>query len=266
MLSPIVRDVQRQRCCKRGSGDGQRLSLDYGTTERSFNAVERRGSTLTWTVCTAAESEERQICTTCLFAESVGLCLLQISSNFALARSLSANQGREIAQNRNIDPRDSVVKDLTATGAMRARLSQFGLAWGRHACRYLPTLGRVRRFSPGTVRALSDRSRVNCLPNHFLATKSTQQAVGFLHDCRWFNKKCPRHGEVLFDPSLPNTFADTACPRARPSSDVSAMIRHGASTTCLRLNLSPHYLADQCFYFERSRGSGSRRGFAQGQS
>ena len=32
MLSPIVRDVQRQRCCKRGSGDGQRLSLDYGTT------------------------------------------------------------------------------------------------------------------------------------------------------------------------------------------------------------------------------------------
>ena len=34
----------------------------------------------------------------------------------------------------------------------------------------------------------------------------------------------------------------------------------------LRLNLSPHYLADQCFYFERYRGPGSRRGFAQGQS
>ena len=48
MVSPNVRDVQRQRCWKRGSGDGQRLSLyDYGTTERSFNAVERRGSTLT---------------------------------------------------------------------------------------------------------------------------------------------------------------------------------------------------------------------------
>ena len=59
---------------KRGSGDGQRLSLyDYGTTERSFHAVERWGSTLTCTVCTAADSEERQICTTCLFAESVGL-------------------------------------------------------------------------------------------------------------------------------------------------------------------------------------------------
>ena len=73
MLSPIMRDVQRQRCCKRGSGDWQRCSLDYGTTERSFNAVERRGSTLTCTVCTAADSKERQICTTCLFAESVGL-------------------------------------------------------------------------------------------------------------------------------------------------------------------------------------------------
>ena len=64
MLSPIVCDVQRQCCWKRGSGDGQRLSpYDYGTTERSFNAVERRGSTLTWTVCTAADSKERQICT-----------------------------------------------------------------------------------------------------------------------------------------------------------------------------------------------------------
>ena len=74
MLSPIVRDVQRQRCSKRGSGDGQRLSLyDYGTTERSFRAVERWGSTLTCTVCMAADSEELQICTTCLFAESVGL-------------------------------------------------------------------------------------------------------------------------------------------------------------------------------------------------
>ena len=43
MLSPIVRDVQRQR----GSGHGQRLSLyNYGMMERSFDAVERRGSTL----------------------------------------------------------------------------------------------------------------------------------------------------------------------------------------------------------------------------
>ena len=35
MLSPIVRGVHQQRCWKRGSGDGQRLSLyDYGMTER----------------------------------------------------------------------------------------------------------------------------------------------------------------------------------------------------------------------------------------
>ena len=74
MLSPILRNVQRQRCWKRGSGDGQRLCpYDYGMTERSLNAVERWGSTLTWTVCTAADSEERQICMTCLFAEGVGL-------------------------------------------------------------------------------------------------------------------------------------------------------------------------------------------------
>ena len=47
MLSPTVRNVQRKRCWKRGSGDGHRLSLyAYGTTERSFSTVERRGSTL----------------------------------------------------------------------------------------------------------------------------------------------------------------------------------------------------------------------------
>ena len=100
MLSPIVRDVQRQRCCKRGSGDGQRLSLDYGTTERSFNAVERRGSTLTWTVCTAADSEERQICTTCLFAESVGLCLCFLPScamyKDNAVRNVVAEMGRDL--------------------------------------------------------------------------------------------------------------------------------------------------------------------------
>ena len=100
MLSPIVRDVQRQRCFKRGSGDGQRLSLDYGTTERSFNAVERRGSTLTWTVCTAADSEERQICTTCLFAESVGLCLCFLPSctmyKDNAVRNVVAEMGRDL--------------------------------------------------------------------------------------------------------------------------------------------------------------------------
>ena len=50
-----LRDVERQRCWKRGSGDGQRL-WDYFTARLSdlqFNAVDKRGSTLTWTVCKA---------------------------------------------------------------------------------------------------------------------------------------------------------------------------------------------------------------------
>ena len=48
MLSPIVGDIQRKGCWKRGGRDGQRLRLyAYGMTEQSFNAVERRGSMLT---------------------------------------------------------------------------------------------------------------------------------------------------------------------------------------------------------------------------
>ena len=71
MLSPMVRDAQRQRCWKHGSGDRQRLSLyDYGTAELSFKAVERWGSPLTYTVCTAANSEEWQFCTTCFVDRS----------------------------------------------------------------------------------------------------------------------------------------------------------------------------------------------------
>ena len=50
ILSPAsLRDVERQRCWKRGSGDGQRL-WDYITARLSnlqFNAVDKRGSTLT---------------------------------------------------------------------------------------------------------------------------------------------------------------------------------------------------------------------------
>ena len=44
-----LRDVERQRCWKRDSGDGQRL-WDYFTARLSdlqFNAVDKRGSTLT---------------------------------------------------------------------------------------------------------------------------------------------------------------------------------------------------------------------------
>ena len=69
---------KRQRCCKRGGEDGQRLSLcDYGTTERSslpLTGEVRRSPEPSARPSAAADSEERQICTTCLFAESVGLC------------------------------------------------------------------------------------------------------------------------------------------------------------------------------------------------
>ena len=47
-FASVLHNVQRHRCWKRGSGDGQRLSLwDYGTTQRSFNAADRQGLTLT---------------------------------------------------------------------------------------------------------------------------------------------------------------------------------------------------------------------------
>ena len=56
ILSQVsLRDVERQRCWKRGSGDGQR-HWDYFTARPSdlqFNAVDKRGLTLTWTICKA---------------------------------------------------------------------------------------------------------------------------------------------------------------------------------------------------------------------
>ena len=105
---------QRQRCWKRGSGDGQRLSLyDYCTTERSFH-VERRGSTLTWTVCTAADSEEQQICTTCLFKsrraldceKTTVLCFLPSWNTLVFERGLG-EEGRFDVAARGETPKPS---------------------------------------------------------------------------------------------------------------------------------------------------------------
>ena len=113
MLSPIVRDVQRQRCWKRGSGDGQRLSLyDYGTTERSFNALERWGSTLTWTVCTAADSEKRQILRRAYSRRALGcekttvLCFLRSWSALLFERGLGED-GRFDVPSRSEAPKTS---------------------------------------------------------------------------------------------------------------------------------------------------------------
>ena len=78
------RDVQRQRCWKRGSGDGQRL-WDYFTARLSdlsmpLTSEVRRSPEPSARPSAAADSGERQICTTCLFAESVGLCLCFLPS------------------------------------------------------------------------------------------------------------------------------------------------------------------------------------------
>ena len=74
-----LRDVERQRCWKRGSGDGQKL-WDYCTARLSdlsmpLTSEVRRSPEPSARSSAAADSEERQICMTCLFTESVGLCL-----------------------------------------------------------------------------------------------------------------------------------------------------------------------------------------------
>ena len=79
-----LRDVQWQRCWKRGSGDGQRL-WDYFTARLSdlsmpLTSEVRRAPEPSARPSAAADSEERQICTTCLLAESVGLCLCFLPS------------------------------------------------------------------------------------------------------------------------------------------------------------------------------------------
>ena len=79
-----LQDLQRQRCCKRGSGDGQRL-WDYCTARLSdlsmpLTSEVRRSPKPSARQSAEADSEERQNFTTCLFAESVGLCLCSLPS------------------------------------------------------------------------------------------------------------------------------------------------------------------------------------------
>ena len=79
-----LRDVERQRCWKRGSGDGERL-WDYCMARLSDLSMQltdevRRSPEPSARLSAAANSEERQICATCLFAESVGLCLCFLPS------------------------------------------------------------------------------------------------------------------------------------------------------------------------------------------
>ena len=86
-----LRDVHRQRCWKRGSVAAGR---DGGTTTRlsdrsmpfplctsPLKGEVQRSPEPSARPSAAADSEERQICTTCFFAESVGLCLCFLPSS-----------------------------------------------------------------------------------------------------------------------------------------------------------------------------------------
>ena len=99
-----LRNVERQRCWTRGSGDGQRL-WDYFTARLSdlsmpLTSEVRRSPEPSARPPTAADSEERQICTKCLFAESVGLCVCFLPS-FAMYKdnavgNVVAETGRDL--------------------------------------------------------------------------------------------------------------------------------------------------------------------------
>ena len=77
LLQASLRDVERQRCWKRGSGDfGTTLRHDWAIfSSMPLTGEVRRSPEPFARPWAAADSEERQICTTCLFAESDGLCL-----------------------------------------------------------------------------------------------------------------------------------------------------------------------------------------------
>ena len=79
-----LRDGERKRCWKRGSGDGQRL-WDYCTARLTdlsmpLTSEVRRSPEPSARPSAAADSDERHIFRTCLFAESVGLCLCFLPS------------------------------------------------------------------------------------------------------------------------------------------------------------------------------------------
>ena len=86
LLQASLRDVQRQRCWKRGACSGYGLSLWDNCTARlsdlsmPLTGEVRRSPEPPARPSAAADSEERQICMTCLIAESVGLCLCFLPS------------------------------------------------------------------------------------------------------------------------------------------------------------------------------------------
>ena len=126
--------VERQRCWKRSSGDGQRL-WDYFTIFSSMPLTSevRRSPEPCARPSAAADSEERQICTTCLFAESVGLCLCFLPSCAMYKDNAVANVVAEMG------------RDLVSTTARLSDLS-------------MPLKGEVRRSPEQSARQPIARS------------------------------------------------------------------------------------------------------------
>ena len=95
-------DVERQRCWKRGSGDfGTTLRHDWAIfSSMPLRGEVRRSPEPSARPSAAADSEERQICKTCLFAESVGLCLCFLPScamyKDNAVRNVVAEMGRDL--------------------------------------------------------------------------------------------------------------------------------------------------------------------------
>ena len=85
-----LRDVQRQRCWKRGSGDGQRR-WDYDTTERSFNAISA-------SKCASPLKGEALGC-----EETTVLCFLPSRSTLLFERGLG-EEGRFDVASRSETP------------------------------------------------------------------------------------------------------------------------------------------------------------------
>ena len=95
-----LRDVERQRCWKRGSGDRQRL-WDYCTARLSDLSMPLTSEARRWPGPSArpkaaADSEERQMLTLCLFAESVGLCPYMLSPIVRDGGNVVAETGRDL--------------------------------------------------------------------------------------------------------------------------------------------------------------------------
>ena len=102
-----LRDVHKQRFWKRGSGDFRDGETTTRLSDRSMpfplcasplKGEVQRSPEPSARPSAAADSEERQICTTCFFAESVGLCLCFLPSSAMYKDKAVANVVAEMGR------------------------------------------------------------------------------------------------------------------------------------------------------------------------